>query len=81
MTTYTDLDMQTALFELENEMDSLGDRILMITVFDRRDPRAMGVDWQIEGREADIPTVTMSDPLYTLYCALEGMADGNEWEQ
>ncbi len=51
---------------------------VVITVFDDGDPRIHDSETFTTERVDGVLTVTMSDPLYAVYCQLIGMDNANE---
>lgn len=72
------VELQHAFFDLTGALDQLGDCYRIFTVFCDRDPRVQGADWKIEPAPVGQPVViTMSDSLYALFCASEGIENQN----
>lgn len=74
------VDLQRSFFDAKCEIDRLGERYLVITVFANGDPRADGAGWLIEyAEQPDQPVkVTLSDSLYALYCASTNTVNHNQ---
>lgn len=48
----------------------------IISVFPENDARSQGATWEHDGTDTP-PIIFMSDSLYSLYCASEGMVNEN----